>query len=57
VARRLRGVVAVEDQDAAVPGGEPEDDRAGDLRVVGDDRGDQAALAAAAIATASSVDP
>ena len=46
VAGGLRGVVAVEHQDPAVPRREAEHDRARDVGVVGDDRADQAAAAA-----------
>ena len=46
VAGRLGGVVAVEHQDAAVPRREAEHERAGDGRVVGDDRADERPLAA-----------
>ena len=46
VAGGLAGVVAVEDQDPAVPRGHAERDGPRDLRVVGDQRPGQAALAA-----------
>ena len=46
VAGRLRGVVAVEHVDPAVPRRDAEHDGPGDVGVVGDDRGDQRALAA-----------
>ena len=46
VAGGLAGVVAVEDQDPAVPRRDAEHDGARDVRVVGDDRADEAALAA-----------
>ena len=45
VARRLAGVVAVEDEDPSVPRGETEGDLSRDGRVVGDERADQAAPA------------
>ena len=46
VAGRGLGAQAVADQDAAVEGGEAEDGLLGDGLVVGEDRGDEAALAA-----------
>jgi hypothetical protein len=45
VAGGLGGGVIVEDQEAAVPGSGAEDDVAGEVRVVGDDRAGEAALA------------
>jgi hypothetical protein len=38
---RLRSVVAVEDEDATVPGGDPADEFGGELGIVGDHRTDQ----------------
>ena len=46
VAGRLGGIVPVQQQHAAVVRREAEHDLPGDRRVVGDDRGDEAALAA-----------
>ena len=45
VAGGLGGGVVVEDEEAAVPGGGAEDHLAGEVRVLGDDRAGQAALA------------